>query len=128
MLFMILTYQYYHTTLHMSKKDLQYISGFHEIKILHVHCTCIRVYQKKNPCIDNFHKIRVDTQYLYTYSTTQYITVDTQEHNSYIYMCFYLAHTYQRVSLPSVKVCVHVRNPWYTTEGLSPSEGGRLYI
>lgn len=76
--------------MHMAKKDLQYISAFYEIKMLHVHCTCICVYQgkkRKNPCIDNLRKIGVDTQYLYT-DTTKSKIVDTHEHNSYICMCF----------------------------------------
>lgn len=64
------------------------------------------------------HKIRVDTQYLHEYTTTQYIIIYTQKDNSYIYV-FYLTHTYQKVSLPFVKVCVNVRNPWYITESLS---------
>lgn len=36
------------------------------------------------------HKIRVDTQHEYT--TTQYIIIDTQTDNSYIYMCFNVTH------------------------------------
>lgn len=63
----------------------------------------------------------MDTQYQHEHTTTQYIIIDTQTDNSYIYIytCVLMWHTYQKVSLPSVKVCVNVRNPWYITESLS---------
>lgn len=53
--------------MYWKKKDLRGISGFYEIKMLHVNCTCICVYQKKKwkKCvtwfsshfIDSFNKI-----------------------------------------------------------------------
>lgn len=94
MSFSILTFQGYHTKLHLYKKDLQdnMITGKNNITCtLFVHM-CLS--EKIPSCIDNLHrgmkyltylthKIRVDTQYLYTRATTYYISVNTQKHNSY---------------------------------------------
>lgn len=62
---------------------------------------------EKNPYIDNL----------------QYIIVDTKKKNI-IHVIFLPTH----IKVFHYKVCVHVRNTWYITEGLSPSEGGSVYI